>query len=142
MNKTSKALGKEAKRYTVRKRATTRMQENCQQLTEIHRCQMATLIGNPIGNQIYYSRANKYAEIDLRTSLLTDFSPSGSNRWPSPTDPLATEAVAVPSKKNIRPPSPRVRLALAGTHTAEELVSPLDHLVEHHCLGILEIQMG
>ena len=80
MNKTSKALGKEAKSYTVRKRATTRMQENCQQLTEIHRCQMATLIGNPIGNQIYDSRANKYAEIDVRSSLLAVFSPSGSNR--------------------------------------------------------------
>ena len=141
MNKTSKALGKEAKRYTVRKRATTRMQENCQQLTEIHRCQMATLIGNPIGNQIYDSRANKYAEIDLRTSA-NRFPPSGSNRWPSPTDPLATEAVAVPSNKNIRPPGPWVRLALAGTHTAEELVSPVDHLLEHPCLGILEIQMG
>ena len=80
MNKTSKALGKEAKRYTVRKRATARMQENCQQLTELHRCQMATLIGNPVGNQIYGSRANKYAEIDVRTLLLTVFSPSGSDR--------------------------------------------------------------
>ena len=78
MNKTSKALGKEAKRHTVQKRATTRMQENCQQLTEIHRCQMATLIGNPIGNQIYDSRANKYAEIDVQTLLLTVFAPQAA----------------------------------------------------------------
>ena len=48
----------------------------------------------------------------------------------------------MPSNKNIRPPSPRVRLALAGTHTAEELVWPLDHLVEQSCLGIFESQMG
>jgi hypothetical protein len=41
---------------------------------------MATLIGNPIGNQIYDSRANKYAEIDVQTLLLTVFSPSGSDR--------------------------------------------------------------
>ena len=77
---------------------------------------------------------------DVRLSLPFPFSPSGNHRLRSPRVPLATVAVVMPSENNLQPSTPRVPLALAGTHTAGQFVSPLDHLGVDPGFGLFECQ--